>query len=815
MTTDLAAGSPPGTEQRKFSSIFFAPKGDGTRRRRGTDVSRVVASILIVLFLGLLLSSHERIQTELTKALHPPAQGISWLVTVLWDLGSAGAIVLVIAVAVLDRRMEILRDLAVAAGTAFVTCVALQHLLGVTANFPSSASTDLQGVNLGFPVPLLSVSVGVVVVSLPYFSRGLQRLLEGLIFVSLLSGLMHGVGLPVSLIGSVVVGWGAAAVVHLAFGSPIGIPATADVSSLLGSLGVTVRSVTPARRQDWGLVRYDAQGSGGTPLRISLYGRDARESQLFAKLYRTIFLRDDAGPFSLTRAQQVEHEGYMTLLASVAAPNQTARVVASGFAPADRSAMVVSEIPRGESLRAISDTGGTVSDAALDSLVVAVHALHQDNLTQGSLDLDRIVLDGDHAGIFDFNHATTFGSSQAIHRETAALLMCMALVAGADRAIAACTRTMGIDALSGALPFLQDVALPSGLVATIRVGHHKPLLAELRTKGAAAADVEVPKLAELHRVSWTNLILAVGTLIGGWALIGVFLHVAQAWSTIANGDLAWVIATAVVAQLAYLGSGLSTMGSVTTALPLWPVVVLELSNTFSGLALGTPAVLAARIRFFQKQGISTTVAVSSGVLVSTASWIVKGGLFLISIPFALGTIHFSTLTKSSSGGSDQTLLLWIMVIVLGIGIAVTGIFAVPRWRRMVAARVVPQFHEAVSHFKTLIDRPVNMVEIFGGMMIAQLVTAFALSAALMAYGYHLSLPVILVVLTIGSMLGGVSPVPGGMGVVEAGMILGLKAAGVPSDAAVAAVFVQRLFTAYLPPVAGWFCLMWLRRKDYL
>jgi uncharacterized membrane protein YbhN (UPF0104 family) len=47
------------------------------------------------------------------------------------------------------------------------------------------------------------------------------------------------------------------------------------------------------------------------------------------------------------------------------------------------------------------------------------------------------------------------------------------------------------------------------------------------------------------------------------------------------------------------------------------------------------------------------------------------------------------------------------------------------------------------------------------------------------------------------------------------MILGLKAAGIPADVAVAAVFVQRLFTAYLPPIAGWFALMWLRRKEYL
>jgi uncharacterized membrane protein YbhN (UPF0104 family) len=52
-------------------------------------------------------------------------------------------------------------------------------------------------------------------------------------------------------------------------------------------------------------------------------------------------------------------------------------------------------------------------------------------------------------------------------------------------------------------------------------------------------------------------------------------------------------------------------------------------------------------------------------------------------------------------------------------------------------------------------------------------------------------------------------------VVEAGMIIGLTAAGIPEQDAVAAVFVQRLFTAYLPPIWGWFVLVWMRKKEYL
>jgi len=72
-----------------------------------------------------------------------------------------------------------------------------------------------------------------------------------------------------------------------------------------------------------------------------------------------------------------------------------------------------------------------------------------------------------------------------------------------------------------------------------------------------------------------------------------------------------------------------------------------------------------------------------------------------------------------------------------------------------------------------------------------------------------------VVITLAGMIGGASPSPGGMGVVEAGLILGLTAAGVAEADATAAVFIQRLFTSYLPPIWGWPALVWMRRRQYL
>jgi uncharacterized protein (TIRG00374 family) len=111
--------------------------------------------------------------------------------------------------------------------------------------------------------------------------------------------------------------------------------------------------------------------------------------------------------------------------------------------------------------------------------------------------------------------------------------------------------------------------------------------------------------------------------------------------------------------------------------------------------------------------------------------------------------------------------------------------------------------------------PHKLVLLVSGSFAQELLVAMALSVSLRAFGDHLRLPVLIVIITLAGIIGAVSPSPGGMGVVEAGLILGLTAAGVAEADATAAVFIQRLFTSYLPPVWGWITLVWMRKRDYL
>ena len=458
-----------------------------------------------------------------------------------------------------------------------------------------------------------------------------------------------------------------------------------------------------------------------------------------------------------------------------------------------------------------------IADAALDGIFGQVLALRSAGITHGSLSTATIILDSDrNSGLVDMRAASTVSQADQVDRDMAATLSAVALVAGPDRAIASVARMVPNDALVSALLNLQRAALDPRAARTLR--GKKALLAALREQGAATAGVAVPKLIEPRRISWVNLALVVGTLVGGWALIGVLVNVTKSWSTITGAKWGWVPAVFVLAQAACPTLAVATVGSVTDTMPFGRTVALEVSNTFVSLAGGSIGALATRVQFFQQQGYDATLGVSSGVLISTASGITKGAMFVVALSIAISQFDFASQPTSTGGGSGASTarLVWIIVIAIAlIGMLFGLIFAIPRWRRLAAAKLRPKTSEVWGHLKILSTRPRNLVEIFGGEVGAQLLVALSLGAALQAFDQHLSLASLIIVLTLGSMIGGISPVPGGMDVVEAGMILGLTAAGIPQDDAVAAVFVQRLFTAYFPPIWGWFCLIWMRKHEYL
>jgi uncharacterized protein (TIRG00374 family) len=466
----------------------------------------------------------------------------------------------------------------------------------------------------------------------------------------------------------------------------------------------------------------------------------------------------------------------------------------------------VTRLPDGPVLSEVDDAA--LPDEALDDVLHAVLRLREARLAHGALGGETIIVSPLGICLKDFRFASATAPEGRLDRDLAAALAAMAVQSGAERTAAAAARVLSTDASRGALVHLQRPALDPVTVRALR--QQGDLLPRLRAAVASAAGIEVPKLAEAKRVSWVNLVFGIGTLIGIWAIIGVLADVRASLDVIKGASWGWVALTFVFAQLPIAAEAWALNGAIPGQLPYGRCLALEISNTFTALVGGDAAVFAVRVRFFQRQGYDATAAVSSGAIATAASWTAKSLLFVIALPFAAGNFQ-----APSSSGDRQTTLWIVLAVVLAAGIAVALITLVPRLRRLASGRVRPILVNIWAQVKTIAAEPRKIVYIATGSVLAQLLVAFALGAALHAVGQHASIATILVVMTLASIIGGAVPVPGGLGVVEAGLIAGLTSAGIPQDQAVAAVFIQRTFTAYLPPIWGWATLAWMRRREYV
>jgi glycosyltransferase 2 family protein len=788
---------------RSWRSVVFAPAGDGQRRRRGTDGLRLACAVAALVCCLLVIRYDSRIDRAVTLVVHPPPWSISWLVTLVYDVGSLGVTAVLVVLALIARRWAMARDIAASAAVTAAVSGILIVLLGSRGGRP--AGVVIGGYNLTFPELRIALFMAVATSALPYLARGLQRITEIFIVVTALASAVGGHGLPLNVAGSLAIGWGAATVVRLVFGSPLGLPSADDVRLLLRELGIDAHDVRPLTRQVWGVAKYEATGDGR--LAIEVYGRDAADAKLLTKAGRFLLYRDSGPDFTVTRLQQVEHEAYLTLRAGRAGAT-VPELVEAGIAGPSRDALVVCRLPAGAAL-ADADAAD-ISDASLDDLYRQLLVLRRARIAHGAISGDTLLASADTMVLTEFRNASSSASADRLDRDLASALAATALAVGIPRAVDAAARDLPPEVLGGALGQLHKAALDPALKRQLR--KRKALLQDLRERAAQAASIEVPKLVEPRRVSWPTLIMVVGTLIGGWALIGVLLDVSKSFDTVVGAEWLWVFVAFALAQLAYVASAVESLGSVAGPLPFLRVVAVEIANTFSALAGGTAAVFATRVRFFQQQGYDSSVALSSGAIMTSTSWIAVVVLFVISLPFAWGSIH---LDVGSHLSGDSKLVWFILAAVLIVALAAGLVLAVPRLRAMAAAKALPKMRSILSNFKTIASSPGKLVLLGGGAVARELLIAMALSVSLRAFGDHLRLPVLIVVIRLAAMIGGASPSPGGMGVVEAGLILGLTAAGVGEADATAAVFIQRLFTSYLPPMWGWFTLVWLRKREYL
>ncbi|MGW5237845.1 lysylphosphatidylglycerol synthase transmembrane domain-containing protein [Monashia sp. NPDC004114] len=600
---------------------------------------------------------------------------------------------------------------------------------------------------------------------------------------------------------------------RLIVGRDIPTVTPAEAAALAGDIGVVIADPKRVRQARNGMAeRFHARADVGS-VEIWVYQRSTVDTQVLSRLLRFLWYRNARMPVPLTRLQNLEHHLAVTMRAAEAGASSTS-ILAAGLAGSAEDVVVVTTLDHGRTLAELDDD--VLDDRLLDTLWQLMLRLGRAGVSHGAITAEAAATDGTSWTLRNLPGGSVVASDRDLAADRAACLVVTAGVVGPDRAAAACRRALDDQQLGDVLSMVQVAALP----ADARPSRKSPLLKDLRQALTSDLGVESAELAEVRRLKASSILMAAGTLLGVWLLIGQFAGFDDLWQTILSASWVWIAAAFVVGVLPNFTQAVAISGAVAATMRIGPLVMLRLADGFFGLIGGTVATTAAAVRFFQKEGLGASVAVSSGVLYSLAGFAVQIVLSLIAALFAWGSFSLANLQSSSSDTSDSAgghgYLLWLLLAALVLVGVIAGLLALrPRFRQQVVDKAKPQYEIVRDNLREIASKPAKLQRLFGANLCSQVLFAWSLGLCLHAYGGSASVWVLILVNTAASLLGGLAPVPGGMGVMEGAIITGLMAAGVPEAQAVPATFAYRLITAYLPPVWGYPAIFWLRKREYL
>ena len=208
----------------------------------------------------------------------------------------------------------------------------------------------------------MAVATALVATAAPYVVRPLRRYLPVIPLLCATAALTIPAGLLIDVAAALVLGYGVAAAVHVAFGSPEGRPTLAQVVDRGGRPRRRRPRATPGHAPTLGTGRGARSGQDGSPLHVKALGSDASDAKLLARLWHYVWYRGTArrGGSGLDR---VNAEALVTLLAERAGVNVPFIVAVGG----DRElALLVEQRSSG---RPLIDLGSEqLTDVVLDRL---------------------------------------------------------------------------------------------------------------------------------------------------------------------------------------------------------------------------------------------------------------------------------------------------------------------------------------------------------------------------------------------------------------------------------------------------------------
>lgn len=781
---------------------YLIPSSGQPRGRRAMDATGMALALVVFLVALWAWSRVDDVEIAVSLILDSVPDWLSGTTSFVYGLCVLYTVLLIIGVGVKWRTATgALRDIVLALVAAGLLGTVLARL--ITDEWPRMLpELGLAEPLAQFPILRVTIVTAVLLVAAPHFTRPVRRTGWVVILLTAASGVLLGFGLPSSGIGAMALGAAAAESVLLVFGSPRGHPVPASIETSLNNLGVRVSNVRLNLDQSWGVRRLVGDGDNGR-VEIKAYGRDAEDSQFFTRAWKYLWYRDAESVLALTRVQNVEHEALVTVMAARTEASAT-HLLAAGIGE-DNVAILAVEA-WGKPLES-TDTA-TISDADLAALWKSLAHLHAAAISHGGLSAKTILLsDGGHQ-IRDFGFGSLGASDSLTARDVVELLFVLSELVGVERAVATARTGLGDEALRSTMPYIQVPAVssynkswstekPKTVITNIRAQLEQVLSIKHEDEG---------DLVELRRVSGRSLISTGLFFLAAYFLITQLAGIdfEAVWEVARTAEWGLIVLAFLVGQLVYFPQATAMLAAVGYPIPLKPAVLLQSATMFLSLAVPSSAGrITATAVFLKKYGIGFTTAVVQGSIDTLAGLLVEVTVLLLAFLFGALSLDLDT-----SGVN------WGLVVLL---IALVGLVVVYLVRHVQKLRdwVLPILSQAWSALAGVLKDPKRTITLLASESGSRLVLGISLWLILQSVGVPLSVFEATTTVIAAGLLGGLIPVPGGVGVTEAVLTGFLVMFGVDQTSAFAAAVIYRVATFYIPSGAGYFSTKWLQSNGYV
>jgi uncharacterized protein (TIRG00374 family) len=314
-------------------------------------------------------------------------------------------------------------------------------------------------------------------------------------------------------------------------------------------------------------------------------------------------------------------------------------------------------------------------------------------------------------------------------------------------------------------------------------------------------------LEPLARFTWKKALALLGVFAVIYLVLPQLANAGAAIRALQHANWWWVLAALPALFVAQAFSTLLQLGAIPVRLPFRATYVVSFGGSFlNRITPNNVGGMALNLRYLQTAGVDTGAAAGAVGLQTLAA--------LAAIPVPV-TVFFARAGRHTSVHFSIHVHQWVLVLITGALVACALFGFTPRGRRFYHDKIWGFARSAGTAIAEVAKSPSHLALTAVGALGGPMVQIVALWLCTHAFGGQLPFVQVGAVYLGSHLVASAAPVPGGLGALEAALVAGLSALGMPVGAAASAVLIYRLLTYWLTVPVGWLSLKVAEGRGYV